>query len=151
MAFSSPQLLPTSRKNESPLPVYIFSYGMSNSQTPTHVNPTPQCSCVPLPVSLCLKLSKPQLNHNSTQPNITLSWVRHENDFAHHPTPPPTHTNSMSAISQLLLIPQTYLSSLVKIVPGTAEILMTLSFCGGGGGWWWSKVSFVSNPTFALI
>ena len=45
-------------------------------------------------------LSKPQLNHNSTQPNITLSWVRHENDFAHHP---PTHTNSMLAISQLLL------------------------------------------------
>ena len=40
-------------------------------------------------------LSKPQLNHNSTQPNITLSWVRHENDFAHHPphpTPPPTQT-----------------------------------------------------------
>ena len=35
-------------------------------------------------------LSKPQLN--STQPNITLSWVRHENDFAYHPTttPPPT-------------------------------------------------------------
>ena len=28
-------------------------------------------------------LSKPQLNHNSTQPNITLSCVRHENDFAH--------------------------------------------------------------------
>ena len=40
-----------------------------------------------------LLLSKPQLNHNSTQPNITLSWVRHENDFAH--TPPP-HRNSMS-------------------------------------------------------
>ena len=40
------------------------------------------------------KLSKPQLNHNSTQPNITLSWVRHENDFAYHPTPhpPPTQT-----------------------------------------------------------
>ena len=34
---------------------------------------------------LNLKLSKPQLNHNSTQPNITLSWVRHENDFANHP------------------------------------------------------------------
>ena len=34
------------------------------------------------------QLSKPQLNHNSTQPNITLSWVRHENDFANHPTPP---------------------------------------------------------------
>ena len=43
---------------------------------------------------------EPQLNHNSTQPNITSSWVRHENDFAHHPT---THRNSMSAISQLLL------------------------------------------------
>ena len=43
-------------------------------------------------------MSKPQLNHNSTQPNITLSWVRHENDFAYHPTP--HHTNSMSAISQ---------------------------------------------------
>ena len=37
-------------------------------------------------------LSKPQLNHNSTQPNITLSWVTHENDFAHHPTPPPPTT-----------------------------------------------------------
>ena len=42
-------------------------------------------------------------NHNSTQPNITLSWVRHENDFAYHPTPPHHHTNSMLAISQLLL------------------------------------------------
>ena len=53
-----------------------------------------------------LVFSQPQLNHNSTQPNITLSWVRHENDFAHHPTPhptPPPHTNSMLAISQLLL------------------------------------------------
>ena len=49
------------------------------------------------------KLSKPQLNHNSTQPNITLSWVRHENDFAHHPTTTPHHRNSMLAISQLLL------------------------------------------------
>ena len=48
-------------------------------------------------------LSKPQLNHNSTQSNITLSWVRHENDFAYHPTPPPTHRNLMLAISQLLL------------------------------------------------
>ena len=28
-------------------------------------------------------LSKPQLNPNSTQPNITLSWLRHENDFAY--------------------------------------------------------------------
>ena len=34
-------------------------------------------------------LSKPQINHNSTQPIITLSLVRRENDFAHHPT---THT-----------------------------------------------------------
>ena len=35
-------------------------------------------------------LSKPRLNHYSTQPNITLSWVRHENDFAYHPIPTPT-------------------------------------------------------------
>ena len=54
----------------------------------------------------CAKtLSNPQLNHISTQPSITLSWVRYENDFAHHPTPPhpPPHTNSMLEISQLLL------------------------------------------------
>ena len=38
---------------------------------------------------LRLKLSKPQLNHDSIQPNITLSWVGHENDFAYHP---PTET-----------------------------------------------------------
>ena len=41
-----------------------------------------------------LLLSKPQLNHNSTHPNITLSWVRHENDFAYHPTPSPTTTQT---------------------------------------------------------
>ena len=39
-------------------------------------------------ITTCSLLSKPQLNHNSTQPNITLSWVRHENDFA---TPPHPH------------------------------------------------------------
>ena len=50
-------------------------------------------------LSKFFQLSKPQLNHNSIQPNITLSWVRQENDFANYPTP----TNSMSAISQLLL------------------------------------------------
>ena len=44
-------------------------------------------------------LSKPQLNHNSTQPNITLTWVRHENDFAHHPTNPPPHKLNFSNIS----------------------------------------------------
>ena len=50
------------------------------------------------------QLSKPQLNHNSTQPNITLSWDRHENDFAHPTTATtPHHSNSMSAISHLLL------------------------------------------------
>ena len=48
-------------------------------------------------------LSKPQLNHNSTRRNITLSWVRHENDLANHPTPPPTQRNFMVAISHLLL------------------------------------------------
>ena len=32
---------------------------------------------------------------------------------------------------------------------GTAEILLTLSFCGGCG-WWWIKVIFMSHPTFEL-
>ena len=38
--------------------------------------------------------------HNSTQPqpNITSGWDRSENYFAHYQHP--THTNSMSAISQ---------------------------------------------------
>ena len=44
-------------------------------------------------------LSKPQLNHNSTQPNITLSWVRHENDFAHHTTTPHPQKLNVSNIS----------------------------------------------------
>ena len=43
-------------------------------------------------------LSKPQHDHNSTQPNITLSWVLHENDFAYHPTPHP-HKRSVCNIS----------------------------------------------------
>ena len=40
-------------------------------------------------------------NPNSIQPNITLSWVRHENDFAHHPTPlpPPTQTQCQQYLS----------------------------------------------------
>ena len=42
--------------------------------------------------------TQPKLNSTSIQHN--LSWVRHENDFAHHH--PTTHTNSMSAISPLL-------------------------------------------------
>ena len=51
-------------------------------------------------------LSKPQLNHNSTQPNITLSWVRHENDFAHHPTRPPQKLNvsNISAVTDPILM-----------------------------------------------
>ena len=36
------------------------------------------------------KQQQQQQQKRTTQPNITLSWVRHENDFAHHPTPPPT-------------------------------------------------------------
>ena len=40
-------------------------------------------------------------NPNSTTTQLNRTWVRHENDFANHPTP--NHTNSMSAISQLLL------------------------------------------------
>ena len=45
--------------------------------------------------------SQPKLNSTSTLHN--LSWVRHKNDFANHPTITSPHTNSMSAISQLLL------------------------------------------------
>ena len=51
------------------------------------------------------KLSKPQLNHNSTQPNITLSWVRHENDFASPPTttnPPHPRTTTQTQCQQYL-------------------------------------------------
>ena len=44
------------------------------------------------------KLSKPQLNHNSTQPNITLSRVRHDNDFA-PPTPHPPQKLNVSNFS----------------------------------------------------
>ena len=45
--------------------------------------------------------SQPKLNSTSTLHN--LSWVRHKNDFTNHPTITSPHTNSMSAISQLLL------------------------------------------------
>ena len=46
------------------------------------------------------QLSKLQLNHNSTQPNVTLvSWVRHENDFAYHPTTTTPHTLNVIYIS----------------------------------------------------
>ena len=41
--------------------------------------------------------TQPQLNSTSTLHNLSRVW--HENDFAH----PTHHTNSMSAISQLLL------------------------------------------------
>ena len=50
-------------------------------------------------------LSKPQLNHNSTQPNITLGWVRHENDFAYHPTPPhKLNVSNISAVTDPILM-----------------------------------------------
>ena len=53
------------------------------------------------------QLSKPQLNHNSTQPNITLIWVRHENDFAHHPPPHPPQklkVSNTSGVTDLILM-----------------------------------------------
>ena len=52
-------------------------------------------------------LSNPQLNHNSTQPNITLSWVRHANDFAYHPTTHPLqklNVFNISAVADRILI-----------------------------------------------
>ena len=59
-------------------------------------------------LEICL-LSKPQLNHNSTQPDITLSWVRHENDLANHPnhpTPPPhkLNVNNNSSVTDPILM-----------------------------------------------
>ena len=74
--------------------------------------PSPRTAVWPLP-SVCAHMGlqivtcnfahavllKPQLNHNSTQPNITLSWVRHENDFAHHPTLHPPNKLNVSYIS----------------------------------------------------
>ena len=50
-------------------------------------------------LSQSIFLSKPKLNHNSTQPNITLSWVRHKNDFAYHPTPHHPQKLNVSNIS----------------------------------------------------
>ena len=47
-------------------------------------------------------LSKPQLNHNSTWPNITLVGLDMKMTL-HTPYHPTTNRNSMSAISQLLL------------------------------------------------
>ena len=55
----------------------------------------------------CEKLSKPQLNYNSTQPNITLSWVGHENGFTNHPTPnppPPQKLNASNTATDLILV-----------------------------------------------
>ena len=52
-------------------------------------------------------LSKPQLNHNSTQPNITLSWARPENDCAHHPTthhPQKLNVSNISAATDPILM-----------------------------------------------
>ena len=48
----------------------------------------------------------PPAHHNSTQPNITLSWVRHKNDFAHHPTPHPQKLNvsNISAVTDPILM-----------------------------------------------
>ena len=49
-------------------------------------------------------LSQPQLNHSSTQPNLTKVGFDMKMSLNHHHQPPPTG-NSMLAISKLLLIP----------------------------------------------
>ena len=56
-------------------------------------------------ITTCSLLSKPQLNHNSTHPKITLSWVTHENDFA-HPLPPPQKLNvrNIKAVTDPILM-----------------------------------------------
>ena len=50
-------------------------------------------NCDPQFTWIDLILSKPQLNHNLAQPNITLSWVRHENDPTNTTTQPPQKLN----------------------------------------------------------
>ena len=49
-------------------------------------------------------LSKPKLNPDSTQPNVTLSFVRHENDFAHHPPPHKLNVANISAVTDPILM-----------------------------------------------
>ena len=56
-----------------------------------------------LPSSVSVQLSKPQLNHNSTQPNITLGWVKHENNIAY--TPPTTRPGKISSPTCILVFP----------------------------------------------
>ena len=49
------------------------------------------------------------------------------------------------------IVPETYLLNLAKIGSVTAEILLTLNFCGGGGGGG-MQVIFVSHPiTFEVV
>ena len=48
--------------------------------------------------------SRHLLSKTPTQPNITLSWVRHENDFAHHPPPPQKlNVSNISAVTDPIL------------------------------------------------
>ena len=72
-------------------------------------------------------LSKPQLNHNSTQPNITSSWVGTENDFAHPPTPQKLNIGNISAvtdpISILLTLNVGSRESLGQIPPVTVTLV----------------------------
>ena len=51
-----------------------------------------------------MKLSKPQLNHDSTQsqPNITLVGLDTKLTFT--PPPPPTHTHSWEHLGQILTV-----------------------------------------------
>ena len=55
-------------------------------------------------LSRSYKLSKPQLSHNSTQPQFNITLVGLDTKMTLHTTPPHHHhTNSMLAISQLLM------------------------------------------------
>ena len=67
---------------------------------------------------LQLILSKPQLNHNSTQANITLSWVRHENDFAYQP-PTPHHPQKLH-VSNISVITDPILAAILDFAGGAA-------------------------------
>ena len=59
-----------------------------------------------VPSSSSVELSCQNPNSTTTQPNITLSWVRHENDFANHPHPPPQKliASNISAVTDPILM-----------------------------------------------
>ena len=51
-----------------------------------------------------MKLSKPQLNHDSTQPQPNITLVGLDTKLTFTPPPPPTHTRSWEHLGQILTV-----------------------------------------------